>query len=51
MMNRLPAPVAGTRKKPEAVLEKMCRVLFVIYRALIMFNRALFGLYGVLKIV
>jgi hypothetical protein len=43
MMNRLPAPVAGRRKKPEAVLEKMARVLFIIYRVL-------FGLYRVLKI-
>jgi hypothetical protein len=58
MMNRVPAPVAGRRKKPEAVLEKMyralekmCRVLFNLYRVLKMIYRVLFGLYRVLKIV
>jgi hypothetical protein len=57
MMNLVPAPVAGRRKKPEAVLEKMARDLsniardlFNMYRDLFIIYRVLFGLYRVLKI-
>jgi hypothetical protein len=56
-MNRVPAPVAGRRQKPEAVLEKMCKDLFNIdrdlfnmARVLFIIYRVLFGLYRVLKI-